>query len=486
MIAESAQKKRKGEDKNDDNKRMALPNEVMATLRSPLRRSVKATSTTITTPATADGSSFAAQQQHSLIRSALKARLHKYFRRMKKMNDTTKEFLLLLEPKVVQRSEKNTDNQPTRVGESTSLTQCLSAYETFRHIYTRQVTFYKELYKPKVGTTLLLCGNGDCNQLGNLNLDRPASQGNSQKNSTVGKDEEQEVGTLEAKRPKEMKYLRGTSILQVACGGLHNLALRADGTVLSWGCNDDGALGRLTESGATNGTNSIVPTATADFIPDLIGNSRSMGIVVRIACGDCQSLALTLHGQVYMWGCYKDKEGKQYRDVDVISINQSEKGAKDVHWEDAVKGKHIHPVRVDFKEKRVQDIRCGYSFNAALTEDGYLYTWGFNLSGELGRPTYNLPSNARDANYKELAQQMLTPLPPLWSLENGTSKQIQRKVESVACGGFHMLVTTLAGFEFPSSELFSTGLNQYGQLGHDDTECRSALTHVSALDCTFY
>jgi len=467
MIEGSAQKKRKGEAQNDDNwgeyingdnERLAMLNEVMPSLRSTLRRSSKAASTT-NTPVTVTAN-------YSAIRSALKARLYEYFRRIKKINDIAKEFLLHLEQKVVELFDNSTTDNQLREGESTSLPQYMGAYETFRHIYTRQVTFFSELYQPKAGTSVLLCGFGDCNQLGNLDLDRTAPQGNSHEDGD-------ETGTPEAKRPKEMKYLRGTSILQVACGGLHSLALRADGTVLSWGCNDDGALGRLTETGAEN--------AIAEFIPELIANSSSLGIVARVACGDCHSLALTLHGQVYMWGCYKDKEGKQYRDVDIANV----KDTNDFHWEGAVRGKHIHPVRVGFQEKRVQDIRCGYSFNAALTEEGYLYTWGFNLSGELGRTTYNLPSNTTDTNYKDLAEQMLTPLPPLWSLDDGTAQQMERKVESVACGGFHMLATTLAGFEFPSSELFSTGLNQYGQLGHDDNECRSALTHVRAQYCTF-
>jgi hypothetical protein len=35
--------------------------------------------------------------------------------------------------------------------------------------------------------------------------------------------------------------------LQVACGGMHTVALAADGKVWTWGVNDEGALGRMTE-----------------------------------------------------------------------------------------------------------------------------------------------------------------------------------------------------------------------------------------------
>ena len=41
-----------------------------------------------------------------------------------------------------------------------------------------------------------------------------------------------------------MYSLREKRIATVACGGLHNVAATADGAVFTWGCNDDGSLGR--------------------------------------------------------------------------------------------------------------------------------------------------------------------------------------------------------------------------------------------------
>ena len=35
--------------------------------------------------------------------------------------------------------------------------------------------------------------------------------------------------------------------VQVSCGGMHTVALAADGKVWTWGVNDEGALGRKTE-----------------------------------------------------------------------------------------------------------------------------------------------------------------------------------------------------------------------------------------------
>lgn len=36
--------------------------------------------------------------------------------------------------------------------------------------------------------------------------------------------------------------------------------------------------------------------------------------VVHVACGDSQTMALTVSGAVFGWGCYKDKEGQKWFD----------------------------------------------------------------------------------------------------------------------------------------------------------------------------
>ncbi len=41
-------------------------------------------------------------------------------------------------------------------------------------------------------------------------------------------------------------YLLLLQVLQIACGGMHTVALLEDGRIFSWGVNDEGALGRET------------------------------------------------------------------------------------------------------------------------------------------------------------------------------------------------------------------------------------------------
>ncbi len=55
----------------------------------------------------------------------------------------------------------------------------------------------------------------------------------------------------EVKRPKKIQLFDMSGeltakvpVVKLLCGGMHTLALAASGAVFSWGCNDEGALGR--------------------------------------------------------------------------------------------------------------------------------------------------------------------------------------------------------------------------------------------------
>jgi regulator of chromosome condensation len=67
--------------------------------------------------------------------------------------------------------------------------------------------------------------------------------------------------------------------------------------VYTWGCADDGSLGRTGDENAAMLVDSLVEMNVC---------------VVNMACGDGQTIAVTSEGKVYGWGCYKDKEGKKW------------------------------------------------------------------------------------------------------------------------------------------------------------------------------
>ena len=60
--------------------------------------------------------------------------------------------------------------------------------------------------------------------------------------------------------------------------------------VHTWGCNDEGALGRQTTSEEEN------------FVS---GAVQIDGKVVQITAGDCCTAALTDDGRVFAWGCFR-------------------------------------------------------------------------------------------------------------------------------------------------------------------------------------
>ena len=49
---------------------------------------------------------------------------------------------------------------------------------------------------------------------------------------------------VEKARPVKVDAFGGSTVRGLACGGMHTLAVTADGSVYSWGVNDEGALGR--------------------------------------------------------------------------------------------------------------------------------------------------------------------------------------------------------------------------------------------------
>ena len=92
------------------------------------------------------------------------------------------------------------------------------------------------------------------------------------------------------------------TITKIVCGGMHTLALSSDGIIFSWGCNDQGVLGR---KGQEN-------------VPLPVGGDDSIGMTATdISTGDSHGLAYnTDSNKIYFWGCYRNaKNGKTTKKV---------------------------------------------------------------------------------------------------------------------------------------------------------------------------
>jgi len=336
------------------------------------------------------------------------------------------------------------------------------------HEYNRCAEEILHKYGRKSGD-VYCWGSNDCFQLGNFTADDNTS------------------------RPALLENLRDRNVTHIACGGLHNVVNTSEGRVYTWGCSDEGQLGRE----AKDEESQKIPLPIQGLIPSkyqlyggdagkIIGNNEDDSII-DVQAGDSHTLVLSITGRVYMFGCYKSTEGKPFRDPRPQDDNTVDppRGEDDdgnpMVVDKGVKGRHFNPTHVYLLPGRAHKIACGYIFNAALVEkQGYgeeleLLTWGIGENSEMGRPA-EMPKK-HDPNFEKLViENMLTPKPVLWA-----GPAVKRQILTVACGGFHMLVIARENGQ-SDTRVYSCGLNNYGQLGHGDKDARKELTPIKALD----
>lgn len=253
---------------------------------------------------------------------------------------------------------------------------------------------------------------------------------------------------------------RDKRVCGISCGGIHNAVFTDDGLVYTWGCSDDGSLGR-----------------PGDEATPLLVEGLDSETIIGVACGDGQTIAVSTSGSVWGWGCYKDKEGKKWFNPSETALVQH----KDI------KKQQNTPIRIQGISGAV-DIACGSVCNLARCDDGQLYSWGLGECGELARA---VPPLRKDGEYdlEGMLKHHLTP-GPMYTSES--SKTPVRNAKSIGCGSYHcfvVVVTESAGMEVISDDAHSgatvltCGLNNYGQLGlgEDNTTNMSYLTEIPSL-----
>ena len=205
----------------------------------------------------------------------------------------------------------------------------------------------------------------------------------------------------------------GKTVIAVAAGTFHSLALTAAGQIFAWGDNGAGQLGDNSTIGSS------VPVAV-DQSGVLAGKT-----IVRIAAGNYCSYAITSDGQVFAWGYNANGNLGDGSGSTISSV----------------------PVAVDqtgvMAGKTIVEIAAGTDHALALASDGTLYAWGYGGGGELGDG-------------------------------NGTSSSVPVQVDNsgvlagkvvraVAAGSYHNLAVTTDG------QIFAWGDNTGGQLGDGTT-----------------
>ena len=234
----------------------------------------------------------------------------------------------------------------------------------------------------------------------------------------------------------------------VACGGSHTLALRADGTLWAWGSNGDGQLGLGNTNAAT--------------FPMKVGNLSGWA---KITCGFNHSAAILGDGSLWTWG--DNSQG---------------------HLGDGTIADRSSPVRVgsalDWAE-----VSCGAAHTVARRAGGSLWAWGGNVYGQLGdgsntrRTTPVRIGTASD--WREVSSGFFFSVArrtngTLWAWGNNDSGQLGQgnrtartspsqigtasNWETVACGAAFAIGQTT------DRRMWAWGDNSAGQLGNQNTQ----------------
>ncbi|KAJ1401107.1 regulator of chromosome condensation like protein putative [Ochromonadaceae sp. CCMP2298] len=301
--------------------------------------------------------------------------------------------------------------------------------------YVDHVTSLEDRYLRTYGECLTF-GSGDCGQLAH----------------GIERDED-----LMVKYPRVVYSLRDKKVCGIACGGIHNAVYTETGQVYTWGCSDDGSLGRPGEES--------VPLLVEGLVSET---------VIGLACGDGQTIAVTTAGDVWGWGCYKDKEGKKWFNPSAGASNQAKDCKK--QQDTAMKIQGI---------SNVVEVACGSSFNLAKCADGVLYSWGLGECGELGRHAPPMKIKVSDDMEYDLASILRHHITPgrmyIGNLTGGENRDALltpvQDVKSFGCGAYHSMVAVVGDV------VYSCGLNNYGQLGlgSADTTSRDYLVEVPSL-----
>jgi alpha-tubulin suppressor-like RCC1 family protein len=187
---------------------------------------------------------------------------------------------------------------------------------------------------------------------------------------------------------------------------VHSVFLATNGRLYSWGPNSYHCLGHGPEQNLA-----FVDTPTELVAPDLYTD----GGFKAFAAGEQHNLLLTNKSRIIVWGRNEDGQLGLGHDKEVPT-----------------------PVPIpNFPDKQIPtQVHCGAHFSAVLTEDGSVYTMGYNDSGQLG------DGNQGSGKSRHVPAKVNIPTP----------------VVEITCGWYTMLALTKSG------EVYGWGNNVYEQL----------------------
>lgn len=233
-------------------------------------------------------------------------------------------------------------------------------------------------------------------------------------------------------------------VVHISTGAAHSAALTHDNKILTWGVNDEGALGRLTEAkllppwpkrdrkddedsdaeddsdgedtGLSPYESNPIAIQADKFPPDTV--------FTQLAAGDNSTFALTDDGHVYGWGIFRNGKGN----FGFHDVNGKTRGKK-----------QEEPMLIPGLKDIVQ-ISAGSNHVLALDKAGNVFAWGSSDQGQTGRRPIE-------------RHKFHTLTPTLVALPK------RNKIASVSAGKDHSFALEKNG------TVWAWGLNSHGQTG---------------------
>ncbi|KAG6335109.1 hypothetical protein ID866_3978 [Astraeus odoratus] len=165
----------------------------------------------------------------------------------------------------------------------------------------------------------------------------------------------------------------GAGLEAVAAGGVHSLFIDENGTVWSCGVNDDAALGRITKDVPDpDQPGSFIDIDTLSAIPHPIQTLVDEKFrAVRIAAGDSISAAVSIDGELRVWGSFRAAEGSL--------------GFSSTALHEFLPRKILELSHKPGDTEKVVSVAAGNNHLVVLTTHGNVFTWGAGEEGQLGR-----------------------------------------------------------------------------------------------------
>ncbi|EKD16056.1 uncharacterized protein L3040_003496 [Drepanopeziza brunnea f. sp. 'multigermtubi'] len=250
---------------------------------------------------------------------------------------------------------------------------------------------------------------------------------------------------------------KDVGVVQLSVGGMHTIALTRDNKILTWGVNDQGALGRETPN---EGKMVDLPAEDDDSDSDSDDDDDSGlnpneatpkavdpahfpegTIFASVSAGDSVSFALTDTGLVYGWGTFRGNDG-------ILGFTPKVKTA-------------ATPMLIP-ELKEIVKLAVGTNHVLAVNKKGKVFTWGAGEQSQLAR--------------RVVARTAAGALVPR---EFGLGR---KKIVQVGCGDYHSFAVDDKG------DVYSWGLNSFGQTGiskdeeEQDSNSIATPTKVDILD----